>query len=211
MFPQPDDDAVWVVTSDASGVDGVRGYAFCGRGDSRTAYLVSEYWPEETLQALRRGAATAGARATEREGAEGRELPVLSMPAAELFGSWATAEAVRTAAGGGTPQAIVAVGDCVPAAAALNAASSGATSMREVLRAARRLTAQWLAVSVPREANVDADRLSHPRLFDTVAAEARSAGLAVQRARIPESCWRTLRDAARTGGQEVAEREAQGR
>eukprot|EP00965_Chrysotila_dentata_P022828 756834-Pleurochrysis_carterae.AAC.1 len=69
------------------------------------------------------------------------------MPAAELFGSWATAEAVRAAAGGGAPRAVVAVGDCDPAAAALNAASSGAASMREVLRAARRLTAQWLAVS----------------------------------------------------------------
>eukprot|EP00965_Chrysotila_dentata_P055069 1827206-Pleurochrysis_carterae.AAC.1 len=105
-------------------------------------------------------------------------------------------------------QAVVAVGDCDPAVAALNAASSGSAAMREVLRAARGLTAQWLAVSVPREANTDADRLSHPSLLEAVAAEAREAGLTVRRARIPEACWRTLGVAARIGGQEVAEREA---
>eukprot|EP00965_Chrysotila_dentata_P105899 3497923-Pleurochrysis_carterae.AAC.1 len=71
--------------------------------------------------------------------------------------------------------------------------------MREVLRGARSLTAQWLAVSVPREANTDADRLSHPRLLGAVMAEARRAGLTVQQARVPEACWRTLRDAARAG------------
>eukprot|EP00965_Chrysotila_dentata_P165101 5452063-Pleurochrysis_carterae.AAC.1 len=108
------------------------------------------------------------------------------MPAAELFGSWAVAEAVRAATGARAMRAVVAVGDCDPAAAALNAACSGAAAMREVLRAARGLTAQWLAVSVPREANADADRLSHPRQLEAVEAEARGAGLTVRRARIPE-------------------------
>eukprot|EP00965_Chrysotila_dentata_P123505 4082530-Pleurochrysis_carterae.AAC.1 len=74
------------------------------------------------------------------------------MPAAELFGAWAVAEAV-SATRVERPAAVIAVGDCDPAASALNAASSGAAAMRELLRCARRLTSQWLAVSIPREAN----------------------------------------------------------
>eukprot|EP00965_Chrysotila_dentata_P160270 5292480-Pleurochrysis_carterae.AAC.1 len=84
------------------------------------------------------------------------------MPTAELFGAWAVAEAVGAASRDVKPTAVIAVGDCDPAAAALNSASSGAAAMRELLRGARMLTSQWLAVSVPREANGDADRLSHP-------------------------------------------------
>eukprot|EP00965_Chrysotila_dentata_P061321 2031958-Pleurochrysis_carterae.AAC.1 len=38
------------------------------------------------------------------------------MPAAELFGAWAVAEAAARA-GGEAPQAVIAVGDCDPAAA----------------------------------------------------------------------------------------------
>eukprot|EP00965_Chrysotila_dentata_P068445 2263411-Pleurochrysis_carterae.AAC.1 len=68
------------------------------------------------------------------------------MPAAELFGAWAVAEAVGSALAR-QPMAAIAVGDCDPAAAALNAASSGAAAMRELLRRARQLTPQWLAVS----------------------------------------------------------------
>eukprot|EP00965_Chrysotila_dentata_P038655 1283694-Pleurochrysis_carterae.AAC.1 len=68
------------------------------------------------------------------------------MPAAELFGVWAVAEAVSTAQGR-RPRAVVAVGDCDPAAAAVNAASSGRAQMRELLGHARHLTTQWLAVS----------------------------------------------------------------
>eukprot|EP00965_Chrysotila_dentata_P203710 6181899-Pleurochrysis_carterae.AAC.1 len=117
------------------------------------------------------------------------------MPAAELFGAWAVAEAVSLASQGGKPVAIIAVGDCDPAAAALNAASSGAASMRELLRDARSLASQWLAVSVAREANVDADRLSHPHLLDTVRAEVEAKGWRVARAHIPPSCWEALRRA----------------
>eukprot|EP00965_Chrysotila_dentata_P129719 4288540-Pleurochrysis_carterae.AAC.1 len=75
------------------------------------------------------------------------------MPAAELFGAWAVAAAVGQASRGATPTAVIAVGDCDPAAAALNAASSGAAALRELLRGARGLASQWLAVSVAREAN----------------------------------------------------------
>eukprot|EP00965_Chrysotila_dentata_P032314 1077149-Pleurochrysis_carterae.AAC.1 len=69
------------------------------------------------------------------------------------------------------------------------------------------MATQWLAVSVPREANVDADRLSHPHLFGEVDADAAAAGWVPRRARVPAHCWRALRDAMRDGGEEVAERD----
>eukprot|EP00965_Chrysotila_dentata_P050882 1687696-Pleurochrysis_carterae.AAC.1 len=59
------------------------------------------------------------------------------MPAAELFGAWAVAEAVGTEARGVRPVAVIAVGDCDPAALALNSASSGAAAMREAAAARR--------------------------------------------------------------------------
>jgi hypothetical protein len=129
-------------------------------------------------------------------GRQGR--PSLSMPAAELFGAVAVAAAVA-AARGVAPTAITAVGDCDPAVGALNAASSGNAQMRGVLGAARELAGLWLAVSVPREANVDADRLSHPQLYGEVAESAEAAGLAVRRARITEASWAMLRTAAAAG------------
>eukprot|EP00965_Chrysotila_dentata_P178188 5885354-Pleurochrysis_carterae.AAC.2 len=58
--------------------------------------------------------------------------------------------------------------------------------MRALLRSARELCQQWCAVSVPREANGDADRLSHPDQLNAVRAEATRAGLRVHVARIPE-------------------------
>eukprot|EP00965_Chrysotila_dentata_P084945 2803957-Pleurochrysis_carterae.AAC.1 len=51
---------------------------------------------------------------------------------------------------GRAPVAVIAVGDCNPAAAALNAASSGAAAIRALLGHARDLKRQWLVVSVPR-------------------------------------------------------------
>eukprot|EP00965_Chrysotila_dentata_P075835 2505245-Pleurochrysis_carterae.AAC.1 len=66
------------------------------------------------------------------------------MPAAEAFGIWAVAEAMHEATGE-RPRAVIAIGDCDPAAAAFNAASSGAAQIRELLAHARQLTHQWLA------------------------------------------------------------------
>eukprot|EP00965_Chrysotila_dentata_P099437 3287620-Pleurochrysis_carterae.AAC.1 len=68
------------------------------------------------------------------------------MPAAELFGIWAVAQAVAEAVAE-RPTAVVSIGDCQPAAAAVNAATSGTAQMRELLGAARGLTSQWLAVA----------------------------------------------------------------
>ena len=124
------------------------------------------------------------------------------MPAAELFGMWAVAEAAR-AESGRQPHAITAVGDCDPAAGALNSVASRNPQMRGLLAGARALTTQWLAVSIPREYNLDADRLSHPRMLEDVRADAVAAGLTVHDAPIPVRCWEVLRvvtdEAAREG------------
>eukprot|EP00965_Chrysotila_dentata_P111616 3690416-Pleurochrysis_carterae.AAC.1 len=79
--------------------------------------------------------------------------------------------------------------------------------MRELLGQARRLTSQWLAVSVPRDANVDADRLSHPHLLQEVVADAEAAGLRTRRARCTPACWAALSAAMDAGGAEMAERD----
>ena len=129
----------------------------------------------------------------------GDGAPRLAMPAAELFGAWAVAEAVA-AARGGAPTTVTAVSDCEPAVGALNAAASGNAQMRELLRGARRLGRYWLAVHVAREWNQDADRLSHPAQLETVLADARAAGLSCSVARVPAACWDALGRAAALGG-----------
>ena len=191
-FRSTADPGVDTVTSDASGVDGVGGYVF-DSSTPRTVWLVSETWPADIQRAL--------SAAAEGEGqAEG-----ISMPAAELFGSYAVAAAVAKARGR-APEAVVAVGDCAPAIGALNAASSGNAQMRSLVRAARRLSTQWLAVHVPRERNLDADLLSHPSEFARVEATARGGGVdTVLRARIDDGMWDHLRAAMRLGvGRAVA-------
>eukprot|EP00965_Chrysotila_dentata_P197191 6178050-Pleurochrysis_carterae.AAC.1 len=110
-FPDVGAEGVLTVTTDASGVDGVGGYAFDERGGTASeVWLVSEKWPAEALEALQWGAATAEERRRERQRRNGAGLPTLSMPAAELSGVWAVAEAV-SAAQGHRPRAVVAVGD----------------------------------------------------------------------------------------------------
>ena len=69
--------------------------------------------------------------------------------------------------------------------------------MRALLAHARRVTEQWLAVSVPREANLDADRLSHPDMAADVCEEARRAGLTVIRVSMQRADWDDVRAAVR--------------
>eukprot|EP00965_Chrysotila_dentata_P013786 457179-Pleurochrysis_carterae.AAC.1 len=80
-------------------------------------------------------------------GVAAESLPRLSMPAAELFSICATALATAAARGDALPLALMSVGDCEPAAAAANAATSGVPQMRAPVRAMRTLTLQWLAVA----------------------------------------------------------------
>eukprot|EP00965_Chrysotila_dentata_P117256 3875212-Pleurochrysis_carterae.AAC.1 len=100
--------------------------------------LGDDYGPTQTYVAT--AAESEGRRATRPTAA----APTLSMPAAEPFGIWAVAEAVSRASGE-RPQAVIAIGDCDPAAAEFNAASSGAAQLRAILASARGRTRQWLA------------------------------------------------------------------
>ena len=172
-----------MVTSDASGDDGCGGYVFLA-GRRLSPVVVSEPWPDDIRAALAQYALPAAQRTV--------GAPALSMPAAELFAQWAVLEA---ATGVSTPTPVIAVGDCDPAAAALNAASSGVPQMAHLLSAARLNRRQWLGVSVPREWNLDADRLSHPRLLQEVLRDIPSR-FSPRVERIPAHCWATLRHAA---------------
>ena len=182
-FASIDDPGVLLVVSDASGHDGCGGWAHLGSTDVEPV-VVSEHWPGWAREALRQF------KLPEPERTPG--APLLSMPAAELFTTWAVAEAAAPA----KPfTAVIAVGDCDPAADALDAASSATPQMGALLACARERAKQWLGVSVPREWNLDADRLSHPTLLGAVIADARRAGLDPSCARIPDRCWRALRAA----------------
>ena len=61
-----------------------------------------------------------------------------------------------------TQPRIISISDCEPATYVLNAATSGEPTMRDIVCESRHFTRYWLGVAVPREANSDADILSHP-------------------------------------------------
>ena len=196
-FPALDEPGMDTVTTDASGIDGVGGYLFDANSPGEV-WLISEKWPADIQAALDRAAET---------GTVPTGGGSLSMPAAELFGIIAVADAVASARGR-SATAITAIGDCAPAAAALNAATSPTAQMRSILREAGQLTTLWLGVAVPRELNVDADRLSHPTaLADgagwhipaAVVADAEAASLSVRRAHITPEMWEALRRAVALG------------
>ena len=192
-FPARSASGVWTSTTDASGIDGVGGYVFSA-DEPGTVWLVSERWPASTLAAL----AAAASEGSQRQEAKARGVPMLSMPAAELLGSWLVPAAVSSASSR-APRAVYAVTDCEPASFALNTATGGNAQMRAALEGARRLTLQWLAVHVPRHLNRDADRLSHPAHAVEVAREAAAAGLVVREARVPPSAWADVARVAAAG------------
>ena len=101
---------------------------------------------------------------------------MLSMPAAELFGTVAMAAAVAATE---RVDRVITVSDCQPAVQATDALHSGNPQLRVLLAAARRISSMWLSAHVPREANLDADRLSHPQQAAQVVAEAQAVGLTV--------------------------------
>ena len=181
-----------IVTTDASGDDGVGGYAFHPLAPD-VVWLVSSEWPDDVREALRTAALPKAERTALPAGTW-----MLSMPAAELFGQWAVAEAAGAMPAQTRPprwSTVTAIGDCDPAAAVLNAASSRSAQMRLLVRAAREHVKQWLGVSLPREWNFDADRLSHPSQLGAVYTDAQAAGLDVRLATIPDRCWMRLRAA----------------
>ena len=187
-FQAPGDAGVLTTQSDASGDiaagdAGAGGFSFHPT-QPLLIYITSGTWPDDIAAAL----AESALEPHLRSGA-----PRFSMPAAELFTAWATAEAAFEA---GAPRAatsaIIAIGDCQPAANALNRASSPVHLMRGLLHLARATATQWLGVQVPRELNLDADLLSHPSNLDSVLASIPPPFRTVI-APIPKHCWTALR------------------
>ena len=190
-FPAPGSPGVATSVTDASGDvyggdAGAGGYTFIPSAPKR-AFVVSERWPFDVASALAEDALEPHLRTG---------APRLSMPAAELFTSWACVCAALDAAGESAGvDAVIAVGDCQPAAAALNRASSPVRQMRLLLESARSRLTQWLGVQVPRELNVQADILSHPSRREEVMQWLREAGYRPTLVPVPRRCWLALRAA----------------
>ena len=175
--------------TDASGDDGFGGYAFVA-GRPLLVYIMATVWPPWAAAALSASADPAEAERRRRDAT--RAEPNLAMPAAELFASLALARAVSRLERIRLP---FCVGDCEPATHALASQYSPNPQMRVLTDAARGSGLCWLAAQVPREANQDADRLSHPHLLHAVRFEAEAAGLLVVEVQPDESDWTLLRAA----------------
>jgi hypothetical protein len=173
--------------SRASSDDGVGGHGT--HADlPHVCFIFSEPWPADVKIALD---ILALPRA-DRPNLQGRAT--LSMPCAETFGCWALPVAVSSVCR--LPVlSVTAIGDCDPAAAAINKASSSVPQLRAVLLHMRKLTTAWLGVSVPRDFNFDADRLSHPSQLPAILAELRAARQEVVVVRVPDWVWDALRAA----------------
>jgi hypothetical protein len=168
--------------------DGVGGFGF--HPDlPLTVFMLSVSWPADIKVALD-FAALPRAQQAARPG-----HPSLSMPCAEAFGGWVLPCAVAAATRLDI-SAVVAVGDCEPAAAAYNKASSSVPQIAAILLAMRELTTQWLGVAVRRDFNFDADRLSHPSMLPALIREAVAAGLSPVVLTVPDWAWDALRAAS---------------
>ena len=159
------------ITADASGVDGVGGYAFlAGRPD--TVFILSAVWPSDVQDALTAAASPTQARLRD----VGRGDPFLPMPAAELFAQIEIARQVQRI---DRVTRVAGVCDCEPAVNVINSIYSPNTFLNSLLEGISPPATQWVAAHVRREFNKDADTLSHPDLAHTIRAAARSAGIEV--------------------------------
>ena len=167
--------------------DGVGGYAFSPLCPG-TVFLISEGWTPRVRQALLNGART------RLEKAADPRRDNFSMPAAELFGTMAMAEAVAAHV---EFSYVAAVGDCDPVEGSVAKSSSSRPQLNRMLARMRELTRHWLPVSVPRDLNLDADLLSHPSNLRAIIARIESTTIAGRRYRaewlpIPPDLWAWL-------------------
>ena len=176
-------DSSGIASDDATADDGVGGFAF-DPADPQHVILVSEPWPSRVRQAM----AVSAARRAHRAQLQPLRCP---MPAGELFGGWAVAEAVQEALGRRFPT-IGAVGDCRPAASALTQARSRSSTMRPLLASMPLAEQDYLGVWVPREFNTTADGLSHPSQLPALMRAITAAGMRWTVAHIPRRCWEAL-------------------
>ena len=188
-FPHRRVAATLTSVTDASGTDGVGGYAYLA-GRPHEVWIMSEVWPREMADAL--AASASPAQAELRRAGSAAQQPWCSTPVAELFG---VAVLPRLVARLERVARVYAVGDCEAAARAYSASHSGNPKMRAILPLARDTSRHCVGVHVPREANVDCDRLSHPHMLDEVVAEAEAAGFRVHRVRPQPEDWDVLRAA----------------
>lgn len=199
-FPAVDRPGSLVVVTDASGEDGVGGYALLADAPHEV-FVVAEWWPADIAAALSASADAAEAQLRRRHSAEAS--PDLPMPAGELGGQLLVASlAARAAAARGLRvRRVFGVGDCQPAARALDALHSAGCSphMRSLAAAAATAGWPWLGIHVGREANVDADRLSHPGNLKAVLQEVERAGWQAHHLSAIESDWAPLREAISVG------------
>ena len=195
-FDDADRPGVLTCATDASRADvddGFGGYGFLPECPG-VVFMMSIAWPALAKRALDNAALRRSERARLPPGS-----PTLSMPCAETFGHVALAAGVANLLGQDhTIRAVIAVGDCQPAAKAVTSLYSKSAQIRHLLADSRWVTRRWLGVHVPREWNTDADLLSHPGTAHIVAADAATAGLHiiwVTESDIPDRTWIALSDA----------------
>ena len=195
-FPAHGSPRTLTVVTDASGEDGVGGFGFLA-DRPREVFIVHGKWPSDILAAMEYSAR----RSVDKT--SGAPAPSCSMPAAEVFGTWAVAETIRQQ--GGAFDAVIAVTDCKPAGAVITSARSKSRVMRHLVTAMQGTSQSWLAAHVLRQWNSDADLLSHPESVHLVVQAARDAHLKVIELQIHDSCWAGLRAAIGSAFRETAD------
>ena len=184
-FPMVGEPGVLTVVTDASGEDGVGGYAFLPERP-REVFIASEPWPSDVRAALLASTVPHTARA-----AEVGPVARLAMPAAELFGSLALEVAVADA---GVPfTSVVTVTDCRPGALAIRKGKSRSRQMRSLLLGIGARSTRRLGVHIPRTLNTSADTLSHPAQCGRVIRQARAARLSPVAVTFSTEAWEQLR------------------
>ena len=136
LFAASDAAGTLTTVTDASGEDGIGGYAF-HPGVPGVTWLLADEWPADVRAGLARAAAPRAERGLDSGSA------VCSMPLAELFGPFALVSAVadtlRSEGARGTGaeavSAVISVVDCAPAASVLSAATSGGAQLRSLVLA----------------------------------------------------------------------------
>ena len=175
--------------TDASGEDGFGGYAFVA-GRPCEVFILSEVWPHYAAAALAASSDVGQAAERRRDGSAADAY--LPMPAAELFAQVAMPRALARVA---HFDAVFAVGDCEPSGRVVESLHSGNPIMRPLAQAARSAPWSWANAHVPREANTDADRLSHPAQLRHVLADAEAAQLRTHVLELQAEDWELLQEA----------------
>ena len=172
LFPSMEEPGSLTIQTDASGADdgdgGGGGFAY-SPDCPNVVFIVHAPTREDITNALREGALPKGKKT--------KSAPSLSMPAYELF--WSFAVAARIVKYGIPISSVTMITDCKPAAGAANAAASPIPQLNYLLKEMYDLCSAWLGVAIPRELNRDPDRLSHPSMCDAVRKEAIDAGWTV--------------------------------